>query len=296
MGNSMQEPPETTRKPTPRPQFRNTTHIKRENMVLHTWGDSVSGFVTDRVISSTKQLHVLEFELAPQGEFRHSSQNQTVFAADVLYFVVAGDLVLANPETGEVVLAKEGTGRLFHRGTWNHGFNPGQKTVRVIEYFSPPPAMGAASEFSRNQPALVENKYQLGKNVRNWPEGQAEMEAKASFLEISDKTAILSFRDSKPTHLIATLVATEFLKVVKGIVQTGHKEEFALVEKESVIYLLEGRLEVEFIEGTQGQKLILETGDAIFLPKGVKERISAQSSKRAVYLLGSGEVPDDWKP
>jgi len=48
------EPSEIKRKPTPRPEFKEPTHIKRENMVLHTWGDSTSGLVTDRVISSTK--------------------------------------------------------------------------------------------------------------------------------------------------------------------------------------------------------------------------------------------------
>jgi len=102
MSENPLEPSEIKRKPTPRPEFKEPTHIKRDNMVLHTWGDSTSGFVTDRVISSTKQLHVLEFELGPSSGFRHSSINQTIFAADILYFVLEGDLILANPKTGEV--------------------------------------------------------------------------------------------------------------------------------------------------------------------------------------------------
>ena len=99
MSENPLEPSEIKRKPTPRPEFKEPTHIKRDNMVLHTWGDSTSGFVTDRVISSTKQLHVLEFELGPSSGFRHSSINQTIFAADILYFVLEGDLILANPKS-----------------------------------------------------------------------------------------------------------------------------------------------------------------------------------------------------
>jgi len=286
------------RKPTPRPQFREPTHIKRGDMVLHTWGDSTSGFVADRVISSTKQLHVLEFELAPDSGFRHSPANQTIFAADILYFVVEGNLILANPKTGEVELVNQGNGLLFHRETWNHGFNTGKKAARVLEYFSPPPAMGAASEFSKRQPPLLENKYDYGKTVQKWPESHPEIKSKASFLEISDRTSILSFRDSDPTHLISTLVATEFLRVTKGTIELGHVEDFALVERESVVYVLEGILSIDSLDGSNGQisNSVLSSGDAFFLPKGSKEKMSVKQSERAVYLRGSGEVPAEWKP
>ena len=298
MNEPSQKSQGATRRPTPRPHFEKATHVKRSDMALHVWGDALSGFVTDRVISSTKQLHVLEYELAPGGEFRHSASNQTVFAADVLYFVVEGELVLANPQTGEVVSVKEGTGRLFHRGTWNHGFNPGQKNVRVIEYFSPPPAMGAASEFSKSQPALPENKYDMGKNVKNWPENHQVMQLKTSFWEVSDEKSILSFRDAAPTHLIATVVSTQFLQVIKGTIQPGHMDDFADVEKESLIYMLEGQMWVDVFDPAQGQSsvAILEAGEAMFLPAGVRERLLVQSSTRAVYLRGSAEVPSDWKP
>lgn len=289
---------EVKRKPTPRPEFKEPTHIKRDNMVLHTWGDSTSGFVTDRVISSTKQLHVLEFELGPSSGFRHSPINQTIFAADILYFVLEGDLILANPKTGEVELVSEGSGLLFHRETWNHGFSMGRKTTRVLEYFSPPPAMGAASEFSKRQPSLLVNKYNYGKTVNNWPESGPESKSKSSFLEISDRTSILSFRDSDPTHLISTLVATEFLHVIKGTIELGHVEDFALVDRESVVYVLEGILIIDSLDDKNGQilKSVLSKGDAFFLPKGSKEKMSVRQTERAVYLRGSGEVPSDWKP
>lgn len=289
---------QTTRRPTPRPLYDSPTHIRRQDMAHHVWGDFGSGLVTDRVISSSPQLHVLEFQIAPGGEFRHSPSNQTIFAADVLYYVTEGELILANPQTGEVVRVPAGTGRLFHRGTWNHGFNPNKEAVRVVEFFSPPPARGAASEFAKKQPPLHDFKYGLGRTVTNWPERREEYLNNTSFWEVSDENAAYAFRDDKASHLVATLVSTQFLQVSKGTVQPGHVEEFDRTEKESVIYLLEGELWVDVLTEDHGYKAtsVLYPGEVMFLPVGCKERLLVRSNSPAIYLRGSAEVPADWKP
>ena len=41
---------------------------------------------------------------------------------------------------------------------------------------------------------------------------------------------------------------------------------------------------------------VLSKGDAFFLPKGSKEKMSVKQSDSVVYLRGSGEVPANWKP
>ena len=124
--------PPSTRRPSPRPRYHQPQVVRREDAAHHVWGDVQGGFVTDRIIISTDQLHVLEYELPPGGEFRQSPQNQTIFGGDVLYFVVEGELVMADPETGEVVRCPSNQGRLFHRGTWHNAFNPFATTVRVV--------------------------------------------------------------------------------------------------------------------------------------------------------------------
>jgi len=267
-------------------------------MAHHVWGDLSSGLVTDRVISSSLQLHVLEFQIASGGEFRHSPSNQTIFAADVLYYVTEGELLLANPQTGEVVVVPAGTGRLFHRGTWNHGFNPKNEAVRVVEFFSPPPARGAASEFAKTQPPLNEFKYDAGSFVENWPEQREEYLKKTSFWEVSDANAVYAFRDNKPSHLVANLVSTQFLHVSKGTVHPGHFEEFARVDKETVIYLLEGELWIDVLTDENGYKAttVLYPGEVMFLPVGCQERLLVRANSPAIYLRGSAEVPADWKP
>lgn len=262
------------------------------------WGDDEAGFVTDRVISSTRQLHVLEYELPPSGEFRHSAMNQTVFGADVLYFVLEGELILANPETGEMVRVPAGTGRLFHRGTWHNGFNPYAESLRVIEFFSPPPARGTASEYSKNQPPLERTLYTDERWNDQWPAARPEQLRTTSFHEVSENNARLSMRDNKASHLVAVLVDTPYLRVVQGTVQPGHVEEFVTVLTESVLVVTEGELWVDVWSADMGFQAtsVLHPGDAMFLPVGCAERLLVRRSSAARYLRGSGSVPEDWTP
>ena len=55
---------------------------------------------------------------------------------------------------------------------------------------------------------------------------------------------------------------------------------------------------IDSVDANNGQILTsaLSKGDAFFLPKGSKEKMSVRQTDRAVYLRGSGEVPSDWKP
>lgn len=295
--NKEQDSPTPARRPTPRPVHDGPTVLRRNQMSHHVWGDLESGFVTDRVISSTDQLHVLEFELPPGGEFRHSPMNQTIFAADVVYFCLQGELVLANPQSGEVITVPAGTGAFFQRGTWHHGFNPGQETVRVIEYFSPPPSRGTASDFAKTQPPLLESRYSH-EIEKPFPKTHTTKTSNNSFSKIDDQTSIVSFRDSKPSHLIKTLALTDYLEVLKGVVYPGHVEDFSTVKKESVIYCLDGELWVDVLSNTGefGSTAVLNPGEVMFLPVGSKERILVRDHNVAMYLKGSGQVPENWKP
>ena len=291
---------EIPRRPTPRPQFDGPHLLSRDDAAHHVWGDAIGGFVTDRVISSTDQLHVLEFELPPRGWFRHTADNPTLFAADVAYLCLTGTLVLVDPETGETAVAPAGSGIYFGRDTWHHGFALGDQTTRVIEFMSPPPSRGTASTYGKSRPLLVEASYADRRWAGRWPEALSEQRASRRLLPLRVEDALLSFRDDSPDHLVRTLLETPFLVVSRGTVQPGTVDEFRVVADELVLRLVEGELWVD-VRATAGAEPsywvgCLRAGDACFVPAGHEVRFLVRDHRPATYLQGSARVPEGWQP
>jgi hypothetical protein len=291
--------PDPVRRNTPRPSFDGPRLIRRSDVAHHVWGDEDGGFVTDRVISSSEQLHVLEFELPPGGRFGHTERNPTLFAADVAYLCVGGTFLLAEPEAGEVVLVPEGCGVYFGRDTWHHGFVWGEKTARVVEFMSPPPARGTASGYGRSKPFLAESRYDDPRWSRRWPLARAEQQATRRLMTLHTDEARLSFRDVSPTHLVWTLLDTPYLTVVQGVAQPGTVDRFAVQERETVLRVTAGELWVDIRSAEEEPAYTvgcLEDGDACFVPAGPRGRACAVRDRPATYLQGWASVPDGWQP
>lgn len=145
--------------PSPRPSFTGAAVIAGAAAARHVWGDAESGEVLDRIYVSNDRIHQLLFEISPGGQFTHSASFRTVFGADEVLYAVEGDLVVANPETGQLVRAGAGEAVFFGRDTWHHAFNWGTGPARVLEYFAPPPATGTSGAYAQQRPLLERSSY-----------------------------------------------------------------------------------------------------------------------------------------
>ena len=288
------------RRATPRPHFHEPHLIRRADAAHHVWGDAEGGYVTDRVISSSEQLHVLEFELPPGGRFGHTASNPTLFAADVAYLCVAGTLCLADPESGEVALVPEGSGVYFGRDTWHHGFAVGPHTARVVEFMSPPPVLGTASTYGRTRPLLAETCYADERWRGRWPQALTEQRSGRRLVPLGTDDGLLALRDASPAHLVWTLLDTPLLTVVRGEVQPGTVDAFAVQQKETVLRVVAGELWVDVRDpaATDAAYTVgcLQPGDACFVPAGHELRTLVRADRPASYLQGSARVPDGWQP
>ena len=288
------------RRATPRPHFHEPHLIRRADAAHHVWGDAEGGYVTDRVISSSDQLHVLEFELPPGGRFGHTASNPTLFAADVAYLCVAGTLCLADPESGEVALVPEGSGVYFGRDTWHHGFAVGPHTARVVEFMSPPPVLGTASTYGRTRPLLAETCYADERWRGRWPQALTEQRSGRRLVPLGTDDGLLALRDASPAHLVWTLLDTPLLTVVRGEVQPGTVDAFAVQQKETVLRVVAGELWVDVRDpaATDAAYTVgcLQPGDACFVHAGHELRTLVRADRPASYLQGSARVPDGWQP
>jgi quercetin dioxygenase-like cupin family protein len=145
--------------PSPRPSFGSAAVIARSQAARHVWGDAESGEILDRIYVSNEAIHQLLFEIPPGGQFTHSPEFRTVFGADEVLYAVDGDLVVANPETGQLVRISAGEAVFFGPDTWHHAFNWGAGPARVLEFFAPPPATGTSGAYARQRPLLARSSY-----------------------------------------------------------------------------------------------------------------------------------------
>ena len=263
-------------KPSPRPSFDVPTAIRAEDVVRHTWGDEEAGFVEDSIYVSSQLIHTIVFGLPPGGAFRHSDSFRTVFAADELLHVLQGTLVLANPETGEVVRAEPGESVFFRRDTWHHGFSYGEEPLRVLEYFAPPPATGTSGPYARTRPYLEESVYADDRVLGALTGGSPEQD---SFRMLRRADAVLRLdRDV----LVGLLVSTEHLTVGTLTVLPGQVSREETHDGEELLYVTRGALHVE----AGGVEATLTPGDAFFVPAGTAHRYAVESGESAEAIFG----------
>jgi quercetin dioxygenase-like cupin family protein len=246
-------------RPSPRPSFDEPTVVREADAIRHTWGDEEAGLVDDLVYVSSQLLHAIVFALPPGGSFRHSDSFRTIFAADELLHVLQGTLVLANPETGEVVRAGSGESVFFRRDTWHHGFSYGADELRVLEFFAPPPATGTSGAYAQTKPFLRESVYAddsvLGRLVER-PEPRS-----LRVLRPADAVWRLD-RDV----LVGLLVSTEYLTVGTVTSLQGRWSADEAHGGDELVYVTGGELRVRAgdVEAT------LAVGDAFSIPAGVE--------------------------
>ena len=261
--------------------------IRRRDTAHHVWGDAESGHVTDRVYVSTSALHVLEFELAPGGGFRHSPTNKTVFAADVFYCVLDGTLVHRGPG------ARRGAGRRGRRG---RPVPPRHLAPRVQ------PRRGHAASAGVLRPAAeqghrVDLRREPGRpGVRcgtttsaGSAAGRWRPRSEQARLEAARRAGDRRRCGGSPTRPRRTCRArssTPSTCVVRtGRVAAGHVEDLHEVEDETVLVVTSGQLWVD----TQDPARRLRRR----VPRARRRRVRAggQQPSSPGPVRGSGDVP-----
>jgi Mannose-6-phosphate isomerase len=269
---------------SPRPTFDKPTLIPYSQVTRHVWGDDNSGKVMDWIYVSSSKIHQLVFSMPFGGNFRHSEDHRTIFAADELYYVLSGTLVLSNPETGEIHRLEKGEAAFFRRDTWHHGFNYGTEPLRVIEFFAPPPSQGTSSAYAKTKPNLKEFRYQQDELVGKWP--MARKEAGFSMTAVRENDILWRMEGKNHQTLVGLLFSSDQLTVGKQILLPGQQTEVETHGGDESVYLLEGHLAIS-VE-TQGASpwFELNPGDGFYLPQGAAHQYRNMSDQPTKFLFG----------
>jgi quercetin dioxygenase-like cupin family protein len=265
-------------KPSPRPSFDEPTVLRADEVVRHTWGDTDAGLVEDWIYVSSQLIHAIVFGMPPGGKFTHSESFRTIFAADELLYVVQGTLVLANPETGEIVRAEPGESVFFRRDTWHHGFSYGNEPLRVLEFFAPPPATGTSGAYAQTQPYLEVSSY-ADDTLLGTLTGGRDGHRHGSFTVLRRADAVLRLDRGV---LVGLLVSTEHLTVGTVTVPAGHRSVCETHDGEEILYVTQGALRVE----AGGVEATLSPGDGFLIPAGTPHSYAADGDQVAEGIFG----------
>jgi quercetin dioxygenase-like cupin family protein len=269
---------------SPRPTFDKPTLIPYQQVTRHVWGDDDSGKVIDWIYVSSNKIHQLVFSMPYGGNFRHSENHRTVFAADELYYVLSGALVLSNPETGENHFLQKGDAAFFRRDTWHHGFNYGSEPLRVIEFFAPPPAQGTSSAYAKTKDNLKEFRYQQDDLVGKWP--MARDAARFSMATVRERDVLWRMEGKRQQTLVGLLFSSDQLTVGKRILLPGQQSESEIHGGDESVYVLEGQLAISVESEGSSPWFELNPGDGFYLPEGIAHQYRNLSDRPAVFLFG----------
>jgi len=271
---------------SPRPTFNGPAHIPYEKVTRHIWGDRTSGEVIDWIYVSSHKIHQLVFGLPPGGSFRHSDAHRTIFAADEVFYVLEGTLVLSNPATGEVRRARTGEAIFFRRDTWHHGFNYGTAPLRVLEFFAPPPSQGTSSAYAGTKSYLTSPKYTQDQWLGRWPAAQCEAAAELSLKVLSEPDIYWRLEGLEDPVQVGILASTEHLTVGKMVLLPGQQSELHTHGGDESLYLVEGSLTVRLPDSGQQPWFELKPGDGFYFPQGTAHQYMNASGVLSVMLFG----------
>jgi mannose-6-phosphate isomerase-like protein (cupin superfamily) len=263
--------PTGTYTPSPRPSYDRPTAISYRDVTRHVWGDSTAGEVADWIYASTDKIHCLVFGLAPGQEFRHSPEFRTVFGADEVLEVLSGTLVLANPETGEVLRVPSGERVRFGPDTWHHGFAHGTEPLRVLELYAPPPAKGTSGAYARTKPLLEDVRY-------------ATVDGQRPTLQGVQSNEIAWRRDLGV--LTGVVANTEHLTVLALEVNPGETSRMHAHAGDEILYLKSGTLWMRAWDAERAYVFELAPRDACFVPAGCTHEYRNIDGVPAVATIG----------
>ena len=270
---------------SPRPTYDGPAAIPYDGVTRYLWGDDESGEVSDWIYASTDRIHMLVYALPPGGSCLHSDAHRTVFGADVTYFVLGGVLALANPETGEVQVARAGEAILFRRDTWHHIFSHSLEQLRVLEFFAPPPSTGASRKYAQTRPLLDRVRHADDDLLGRWPIDRPE-----PTLHHRREPDFLWRRDGDA--LVGIVATTEHLTVGTMSLLPGRRSEAEQHGGDECLYVLEGVLNVRSWGDGAGDWVELNPGDGYYCPLGTPHRYHNYGSTIAKAVFG---VAPSWR-
>lgn len=271
--------------PSPRPTFDRTTAIPYQSVTRYLWGDPEAGEVADWIYVSSGKIHQIVFGLEPGGWFRHSDSFRTIFAADEVFYVLSGTMIVANPETGEVHRVGQGEAAFFRRDTWHHVFNEGPEELRVLEVFAPPPSTGTSGKYAQSKPNLTESRYVRDDLLGRWPMEREAIAKTNTIVPLRETDLLWRYEGEEHRTLVGLYAATEHLTTGRITLLPGQRTDFHTHGGDESLLVTSGEVFLQGLDPDGATWLELKLHDGGYVPEGVSHRYWNRSSTPAEIVF-----------
>lgn len=264
--------------------------IAARDVVLKLWGDDASGTVNDEIFVSSERIQQMRFTMPPGARFTHSASHRTDMGADEVYHVLRGRLVLANPETGEVHLVEAGEAVAFGRDTWHHGFNQGDGTLDVMQYFAPPPATGSSQPYAKTRPFLERATYVQDRWLGRWPDDTGEADTARTMRVLRSRDVLWRMEGEDHPILVGICRSTDQLTSGRVELRPGQRTDMRRHGGDLAGYVIEGRVSLHLpalqVPGPGNGWFHVDAGDGFYVPAGDPYRLHNETDEAARFLFG----------
>jgi mannose-6-phosphate isomerase-like protein (cupin superfamily) len=251
------------------------------------WGDAISGQVKDWYYGSSSKIHMAMFSLPPGGMWRHSDRHKSYYYADECYYLLAGELTMHNPETGDVAVLHAGEALTFRERTWHYGYNFAGVETSIICTFAPVPEdISSAAAQAAAVPPLTEirqGRWELtGRDGYPWNREEARRTERFRILPPSDWLPVIQGleRPIRVDLMIATDKQTSGLfRLLPGVTtdrETHHGDE--------VVFCVSGQASL-YLPDTD-EWFELHSKDGAWVREGVSHRWYNTSGEPASVFFG----------
>jgi quercetin dioxygenase-like cupin family protein len=155
----------------------------------------------------------------------------------------------------------------------------------VLEFFAPPPATGASSQYAQTREYLDEWRYADDRWVGRIPAASDERRAVATMWVLRDDDIVWGLEGRA---LVGTYVSTEHLLAGRIVLPAGAATGVRRHDGDAAIHVIEGTVNVLLERPTsQGQRWFeLARDDGFYVPAGASYALRNITGVRASAMIG----------
>ena len=266
----------------PEPQPKLVTYKDARRAV---WGDPTTTYLSDWFYVRNERVCVNLFGIPPNTLAGHSPDLKAIFGADEVHYLLQGEMMAANPQTGEVHQVLPGEAIFFRKDTWHHCFNASDEPLVALEFFHPSPELGTGSAYARQKPDLEEIKYGRDDLVGHWPMEIGNARSEATMWVLREQDYLWRIEGDRSPLKIGLMCSTEHATIGKMYFLPGQRTDDFSRPGDQVLYVENGSLHVELPD----TKEWFELGpmDSFYVPGGRGHRFynPTQTTVTAVFVV-----------